>query len=100
MAQPNSRYASVGEATFTSEGHTVVYLRRRILPDPEAQKGASVSVRPGERADLVAARSLGAPTQFHRLCDANNIADPFEIAEGERTQLALPKQPAGPGDNG
>ena len=39
-------------------------------------------VGPGDRADLVAARALGDPTQFWQLCDANGAfdADELEVA--------------------
>jgi hypothetical protein len=100
MAAPNSRYATVGEATFASpEGHVAVYLQRRLLPDPDRLKNSPLAVRPGERADLVAARALGSPTAFHRLCDASNIADPFAIAE-ERVPVYLPRPPGIPGVDG
>jgi hypothetical protein len=96
MAQPNSRYANVGEATFVApEGHVVVYLRRRLLPDPERVRGTLAAVRPGERVDTIAARTLGSPTQFHRLCDANGVADPMDVAEGALTQVTLPRPGAG-----
>jgi hypothetical protein len=95
MTAPNSRYANVGEDVFNSpEGVTVVYLRRRLLPDPAQVRGALAAMRPGERADLVAARALGNPTQFHRLCDANGLSDPFEVAEDGQKQIYLPGQQA------
>jgi hypothetical protein len=101
MAPPNSRYANVGEATFTSkEGVTVVYLRRRLLPDPAVVRGGIAAVRPGERVDLIAARTLGSPTQLHRICDANGVSDPFEVAEGGETQLYLPGQTTPVGESG
>jgi hypothetical protein len=98
MAAPNSRYATVGEAKFTSpEGHTALYLLRRLLPDPESVRGNPVTVRPGERIDLVAARTLGSPAAFYRLCDASAIADPFVVAEGRAVQVYQPVAPGIPG---
>lgn len=95
MAAPNSRYANLGEATFVApNGHVAVYLRRRILPDPERVRGPIAATQPGERADLIAARTLGSPTQFHRICDANAISDPFDVAEEPREQVYLPGQQA------
>ncbi len=101
MVAPNSRYAHVGESTFSvPDGHVAVYIRRRLLPDPEKVRGGIAATRPGERVDLVAARTVGSVTQFYRLCDANGVSDPFEVAEGGNTQVFLPGQPAIPGVTG
>lgn len=93
MVAPNSRYANLGELTFEgSDGHTVVYLRRRFLPDPSSVQGPLTLVGPGEhRADLLAARTLGSVTQFYRLCDANGTSDPFDLADGAITQVYIPR---------
>jgi hypothetical protein len=48
-------------------------------------------MRPGERVDLVAARVLGSPTQFYRICDASNVADPFDVAESGASEVSLPR---------
>ncbi len=84
---------TVGEATFTApDGHVAVYLQRRLLPDPDKRARQPVAVmRPGERVDLVAARALGSPTQFYRICDASNVADPFDVAESGASEVSLPR---------
>jgi hypothetical protein len=38
-----------------------------------------VKVRQEDRLDLIAARILGDPEQFWRVCDANNAMDPLEL---------------------
>jgi hypothetical protein len=105
MVAPSSRYGTLGEATYTSpDGHVAVYLRRRLLPDPELARGGVTTVRPNERrADLLAARTLGSVGQFYRLCDANAIADPFDLTDESVAQVYLPRQagmPGAPGGSG
>jgi hypothetical protein len=101
MVAPDSRYANLGESTFTAaDGRVAVYLRRRLLPDPAKVQGAPAQPRPGERIDLLAARALGSVTQFYRICDASGIDDPFAVAEGSAGEVYLPAQPAVPGASG
>jgi nucleoid-associated protein YgaU len=98
---PTSRYAAVGTATLTdAAGRTVVYLRRRFVPP--ADHFALIqehTVAPGERLDQIAARYLGDPEQFWRICDANNALDPAELtAPGRRLRITLPEGVPGPRD--
>ena len=90
-----SRYHGVETATFqTRDGSTVVYVRRRFLPDPEQfvllQEHA---VTEGERLDNITAKYLGDPEQFWRICDANNVMDPAELTEapGDKIRITLPE---------
>jgi|HubBroStandDraft_6_1064221.scaffolds.fasta_scaffold561177_2 hypothetical protein len=95
MVAPDSRYANLGESTFRApDGRVAVYLGRRILPEPAAVQGALAATRPGERVDTLAARALGSVKQFYRICDANGIDDPFEVAEAGRTRVYLPAPPS------
>jgi hypothetical protein len=51
---------------------------------------------PGERLDHIAARYLGDPTQFWRICDATAVIRPAELEEpGERLPISMPLKPGG-----
>jgi hypothetical protein len=99
---PPSRYAGVGTAQLvTPTGRTIVYLRRRIIPPPEAfQTLHEHVVADGERLDHIAAQELGDPEQFWRICDANRATDPTELTEtvGRVLRITLPQGIAGPRD--
>jgi nucleoid-associated protein YgaU len=84
MFEPNSRYAAVEDATMTvtaPDGTTRVvrYKRRRPIPPPGGTALTEHTVAQGERLDQLAARYLGDPTQFWKLCDANGVLDPREL---------------------
>lgn len=85
MIGPTSRYAGIELATLAATtGDTgqpeVRYLRRRFVPAPEAHSVLVEHRRePGERLDVLAARYLGDPTQFWRLCDATGVLRPEEL---------------------
>ncbi len=81
MFETNSRYASLETATFTGpDGKTITYVRRRFLPQGESQPLlVEVTVSEGDRLDTIAARTLGDPEQFWRICDANNAMNPFDL---------------------
>lgn len=83
MFEPNSRYISLPTASYTdAAGRTVTYVRRRFLPDGKRQPLlVEVTVTDGDRLDLIAARTLGDPEQFWRICDANNTMDPFDLTD-------------------
>jgi len=92
---PNSRYHDIAIARLTTpDGRVTVYLRRRFVPPPDdfalLQEHA---VAEGERSDTLAARYLGDPEQFWRLCDANGVIRPAELVEtpGRRVRITLPQ---------
>ena len=92
---PNSRYHGVEVAAFeTGDGRTIVYLRRRFVPQPERfdllQEHLVVD---GDRLDRIAASYLGDPEQFWRICDANAAMEPDELTAiaGERLRITLPE---------
>jgi hypothetical protein len=91
---PTSRYSGLEIATITIDGQTHAYVRRRFVPPPErlAIVGEHV-VAQGERLDHIAARYLGDPELFWRICDANRAMRPDELTEtiGRRLFLALPE---------
>ena len=97
MIEPTSRYAAIADATHEvadSDGRTrtLVYKRRRFVPDgSSATTLVEHRVAQGERLDTIAARYLGDPTQFWKLCDANGVMHPAELEELGRTlRIALP----------
>ena len=73
-----SRMARAGE-------RKIVYKRRRFIP-PVEDTGTLVehTVIQGERLDNIAARYMGDPTQFWRICDANLILKPDELTDEVR----------------
>ena len=96
MLAITSRYYAIDTATYTSgEGRTVVYVRRRFVPQPEAlaQLGQHV-VQPGERnrLDLVAARENLSSELWWQLADANRAMDPDELTQtaGRVLRVTLP----------
>ena len=76
-----SRYYRTETVTLaTDSGETVVYLRRRFVP----QSGRFTLlhehiVGQGERIDNIANKYLGDPQQFWRICDANGVLHPDEL---------------------
>ena len=92
---PLSRYALTETATFkTDAGVPIVYLRRRFLPAPESLALLQlVEVQAGDRIDNVAARFLGDPEQFWRICDANRALQPESLVErpGRLLRITLPQ---------
>ena len=91
---PSSRYAGIATARIDIDGATVVYVRRRFVPQPESMSVfASHTVSAGERLDHIAARYLGDPELFWRICDANRALRPDELTEslGRRLAITLPE---------
>lgn len=96
---PNSRYQGIETATMTTpDGRTIIYIRRRFLPSPDQfallQEHRVVQ---GDRLDNIAAKYLGDPEQFWRLCDANGAIRPDELTEtiGSTIRITLPQGIAG-----
>ena len=100
-ASPTSRYAGVELAVRRdAAGNDSVYFRRRFVPPATRLAMAGwQDVGPGDRADLIAARALGDPTQFWQLCDANGAFDADELeVPGRTVRVALPEGFPGAGD--
>lgn len=91
---PSSRYSGLELAKIDYGGETIVYVRRRFLPQPEvfAVIGVHVVVQ-GERLDQIAAAAIGDPELSWRICDANRAMRPEELTEtiGRRLVITLPE---------
>lgn len=98
MFDPTSRYHAIENAEWviTEPDGTlrrVVYKKRRFLPPPEsATIVLEHRVVEGDRVDNLAARYLGQPLQFWRVCDANLIQKPADLTGevGSLIRIALP----------
>ena len=90
-----SRYYGIATDTLvTSDGRTLAYVGRRFLPDPSQLSLLQVyTVVQGDRPDTIAAKFLGDPEQFWRVCDANNVMDPQELIKvfGRSIRITLPE---------
>jgi hypothetical protein len=92
---PTSRYHGIETVQLQAiDGHTVVYLKRRLLPPPEhfALLQEHV-VTEGERLDTITAQYVGDPEQFWQICDANRAMQPDELTAtpGRRLRITLPE---------
>jgi nucleoid-associated protein YgaU len=92
---PNSRYNSVATLVWTTpDGREIPYLARRFVPPPERFNTLGThTVVAGDRLDNLAARYLGDPEQYWKLCDANGALRPDELVEaiGRSLRIALPE---------
>jgi hypothetical protein len=81
----NSRYYGSSTLTYhTTSGGNIVYLARRIVPQPGSPIFATVArhiVRQGDRLDLIAAKYLADPLIFWLICDANGAVEPHELVD-------------------
>jgi len=95
MFDQGSRYERIEMATRSeSDGRVVAYVRRRFLPQgSELPLLVEVKVAQGDRLDLISHRTLGDPTQFWRVCDANNAMDPADLTAdiGRTLRVPLPQ---------
>ncbi len=95
MFPVTSRYHNIETTRWVApNGREVVYLRRRFLPDTaHVVVLVEHAVAQGERLDNITAQYLGDPEQFWRLCDANNVMDPSDLADeteiGRRLNIPL-----------
>jgi len=99
MLEPNSRYYKTGTAQVTvvgqdGESREITFLQRRMIP---SRAGTTTlvehTVKQGERLDNITARYLGDPTQFWRVCDANEVLAPDELTAipGRVIAIAMPQ---------
>jgi hypothetical protein len=98
MFQPTSRYYEIETVKMTvrnsrGEPRIVSYKRRRFVPSGATMTTlAEHTVAQGDRLDNLAARYVGDPEQFWRICDANNVLRPEELTEevGRAVRIGLP----------
>jgi hypothetical protein len=94
MLAATSRYKALSTTPNTyvaADGRTTQYLPRRLLPaSGPVSMSAQVRVGAMERLDQIAARALGDPEQFWRLCDANDAMNPFNLLDEAHRRLRLP----------
>jgi len=92
---PTSRYALTPTTSLVrADGTMVAYLKRRFVPAPENLALLQWhQVVQGERLDNIAAKYLGDPEQFWRLCDANRALRPEELTGtiGKKLRITLPE---------
>ena len=92
---PTSRYYQVDTATLTSpQGKTIVYLKRRFIPAADNfSLLENYIVKQGDRLDNIAARILGDPLAFWRICDANDAMRPQDLTDtpGRVIRITLPQ---------
>ena len=85
MFDRTSRYAALDDATIDvaqpdGTERTIRFKRRRFLPRRDSMTTlVEHSFADGERLDILTARYAGDPTQFWRLCDANDVLRPDEL---------------------
>ena len=92
MFDPTSRYAKLPVLTWTApDGRPVVYVSRRFVPRAGTlQRLGETAARSDDRPDLVTARTLGDPTMFWRVADANGVMDAAELVESPGRVLRIP----------
>lgn len=97
MFDSNSRYHNHPVKTISlvegGEAREITYVQRRFIPSTEGMTTVVEHlVTEGERLDNIAARYIGDPTQFWRICDANGAVRPEELTEkiGRRIIIAIP----------
>lgn len=73
MFNEKSRYYQINEASYTdSSGNEIIYKKRRILPQPERFSTLTdYKVEKGQRLDQVSSSTLGDPSFYWKLGDAN-----------------------------
>jgi hypothetical protein len=93
MIDSRSRYYRSARTTWTGpDGVDVPYLTRRMLPLADSLATMSlVTVAPGQRLDVLAARLQGDPLQFWRIADANDAMNPFDLVAVPGRRLRVPK---------
>lgn len=93
-----SRYYTTERKKLTDKnGREIVYLKRRFLPRPGGYLMARHSIEQGDRVDLLAAKYLGDPEQYWRICDINGVMEPGSLVDeiGELVDIAVPNVQTG-----
>src|SRR5262245_29056175 len=92
---PTSRYHGIAAGQLElPDGRVIAYVKRRFVPPPEDFALLSEHrVVAGDRLDNLAARYIGDPQQYWRICDANRAMRPDELTEtvGRWLRITLPE---------
>jgi hypothetical protein len=95
MFDSTSRYARLAVLAINrADGTPVAYVSRRFLPAGSSLPLlAEIQVDSSDRPDLLASRTLGDPTVFWRIADANDVMDPGELMDdpGETVRIPVPQ---------
>lgn len=89
MFQTNSRYLEVDNSIIYKDGRSIQYKKRRFLPKPTGVIIQEMQITRGDRLDNIAARIIGDPEQFWRICDNNNIMHPLEITKESGRKITI-----------
>jgi len=92
MFNQASRYYDLETRTLeTPDGRRIVYKSRRFLPQgqtlPLLTEVTTIQV---DRLDLITVRTLGAPEQYWRICDANDAMNPIDLITPPGRELRVP----------
>ena len=92
MFSTQSRYYELETAEWrAADGRTLVYVRRRFVPQPGREPTlAEHVVASGDRLDNVTARYLADGELFWRVCDANGAVEPEELCAEIGRVLRVP----------
>ena len=95
LFEATSRYYGIETETLTtSDGTTIVYLKRRFVPSPDRfQLLQEHTIVQAERLDNMAGKYLGDPELFWRIADANAAMRPEDLAQtvGRKLKITLPE---------
>ena len=95
LFEATSRYFGIDTETLTtSDGKTIIYLKRRFVPSPDQFELLQLhTVVQGERLDNIAAKFLSDPELFWRLADANGAMRPADLVAkiGRTLRITLPQ---------
>jgi hypothetical protein len=89
---PSSRYYGARVVPYTQpDGTPVMYLARRIIPQPDIYTSVqSYVIVDGDRLDNLAARFLGDPLLYWMICDANGATDPDDLTAQIGRAILIP----------
>jgi hypothetical protein len=89
MFSKKSRYANVRDGVLIDEkGRTVNYKRTRIIPPAAANRGHIITE--GERLDHIAHFYFKDARRFWRICDANEVMYPDDMAADIGRKIKIP----------
>lgn len=88
----SSRYYGASTKLYTQpDGTPVMYLARRILPQPTVYVSVqNYVVVESDRIDNLSNRFLGDPLLFWMICDANTATDPDELTAQTGRTILIP----------